>query len=421
MINNVIKTNKRHNFLYYLLILLFIIFPFGQLTRLPLSFSPSIRIYAHDIVIVLILGTWLVATFNKRMKMVYPPLFRPIGYFVAAMLISLSVNAFRYPFSELLVGLTYAVRWTTYASLYVILYNLVREDKKIINTLLTFLMGAGVVSALFGIMQYFLYPDLRNLMYLGWDPHEYRVFGTFFDSGFTGLIFVLTIIVLTGQWMSKKIAIRGNWIIMSGLVLTYIALALTYSRASFAALFIGFSVISFFRKSVWPIALVTFLLLATIFLLPQPSPMAEGTKLARTTSVQARLTNYEQSREIIQDHPVFGVGFNMLRYENRSRNFVPAYEWEESNAAAGLDNSVLFVWAATGTAGLIAYLNLIFQITKSAILQLSNPSMRQWGILILATLAAILTHSMFNNSLFYPWIMIWLWVLFGVAHVPRHL
>ncbi|MCR4264388.1 MAG: O-antigen ligase family protein [Candidatus Roizmanbacteria bacterium] len=392
-----------------LILLLFILFPFGQLTRLPLPVSPAVRIYGHDVIVILIIVAWLISLRIRQTKLVYSPLLKPIGFFVTSALLSLSLARFRYPLDELLIGSLYLLRWILYAGLYPVVYTVARQDKKFTERLLMFLGGAGVVSALFGLMQYALYPNLRNLMYLGWDPHEYRVFAPFFDSGFTGLVYVMTLLLLAHQWMRN----RRNGVLVTGMAITYTALALTYSRASFVALCAGFLVFSIFQKSIKPVAIVTLLLGATLLLLPHSSPRSEGTNLARTASAEARLSNYEQSIEIIKDHPLFGIGFNMMRYENRNRNFVPVYEWETSNAAAGLDNSLLFVWATTGVLGLISYGYLLFKAATITV--------KPFRVLVIATLSAVLVHSIFNNSLFYPWIMIWMWVLLGVAHVPRRL
>lgn len=389
------------------LISLIFLFPFGQLTRLPLPVSPAIRVYAQDIVIVTLLIMWIGYTAIHRKNILIPPAFRYIVYIVAAGLVSLLVHAFRYPLTELVVGSLYLARWIAYAGLYPLIYNLTHKDHTFSKLLIYLLSAAGIVSAVFGLVQYFWYPNLRNLIYLGWDPHEYRVFGTFFDSGFTGLIYVLTILLIVSIWPRKK------WQLMAGTMLTYAALALTYSRASFLALFSGIMVVSVMRKTFIPLAVITVLLALTVFSLPTPSPTAEGTKLERTTSVNARLSNYAQSREIIMDYPLFGIGFNMLRFENRNRGFVPVYEWEESNAAAGLDNSLLFLLATMGIAGFVTYVLFIFQVIQH--------TKKHYRVLMGASLVAVLAHSMFNNSLFYPWVMLWMWILIAIAHVPRRL
>src|SRR3989344_5829299 len=203
-----------------LILLLFILFPFGQLTRLPLPVSPAVRIYAHDVVVILIIVAWLISLRIRQTKLVYSPLFKPIGFFVASALLSLSLAIFRYPLDELLIGSLYLLRWILYAGLYPVIYTVARQDKKFTERLLMFLCGAGVVSALFGLMQYALYPNLRNLMYLGWDTHEYRVFGTFFDSGFAGIIYVLTLILIVYFCFEKN---TNKIALFMGGTITYIA------------------------------------------------------------------------------------------------------------------------------------------------------------------------------------------------------
>ena len=50
----------------------------------------------------------------------------------------------------------------------------------------------------------FVYPDLRNLWYLGWDPHYYRVFATLLDPNYVGILLVLTIFVWIYIWVNNK-------------------------------------------------------------------------------------------------------------------------------------------------------------------------------------------------------------------------
>ncbi|HLB60102.1 MAG TPA: O-antigen ligase family protein [Patescibacteria group bacterium] len=431
----------------FLILTLLVLFPFGQLTRLPLFFSPLIRVYAPDVVIFFLIVTYLINLVRNPQRFRKPPLVSAILLFAAAAGISLVANAGRYEMSELAIGSLYLVRWISYAFVYAASYSLAYGSKNDSNHIITLLTASGVIAALFGLVQYVTYPDLRNLMYLGWDPHEYRVFGTFLDSGFTGLFYVLTLILITIRFMHSsagnktdilsKISNLFRTPVVWGIcwIMTYLALALTYSRSSFLSLLVAFGIISLFRKTVLPFFFIAILLAVTVLLLPRPSETAEGTKLERTASVGARLTNYQQSLEIIKDSPVYGIGFNMMRYENRERGFVQPYEWQESNAAAGLDNSFLFIWATTGIVGLIAFFNIIFRIFKSAMKQFGNETtlpdrvirqlmemageVKQWDVLTLSTLAAVITHSFFNNSLFYPWVMLWIWLLLGIGYGTR--
>ena len=118
-----------------------------------------------------------------------------------------------------------------------------------------------------------------------------------------------------------------------------------------------------------------------------PRPGGEGVKLERVFSLNQRFANYREGLQLIKLSPVFGLGFNTMRYYRN--DFV-------SHAAAGLDSSLLFVLATTGIIGLLTYLNLL-------------KSLWQTSLLVKLSLSAVLVHSLFQNSFFYPLIMIWLW------------
>ena len=80
------------------------------------------------------------------------------------------------------------------------------------------------------------------------------------------------------------------------------------------------------------------------FLLPRPG--GDGVKLERTFSIIQRWENYQAGFKLWQQ-PIFGLGFNTLRYYNQDYL---------SHASAGQDSSLLFVAVTTGLVGLTAYL-----------------------------------------------------------------
>ena len=163
----------------YFIGLLFISLLFGQVFRIPLS--NGITVYPHDLIVGVMIVYFLV--WKKRKKQVQEvALGLPLKLFLLAVLISLAVNIPFYNTTDYLSGVAYAVRFFLYAGL----YFLVREDKKIRWDL--WLYGTGVGFSVLGILQYLLYPNLRNLSYLGWDPHYYRLFSTFLDPNFAGLL-----------------------------------------------------------------------------------------------------------------------------------------------------------------------------------------------------------------------------------------
>ena len=162
----------------------------------------------------------------------------------------------------------------------------------------------------------------------------------------------------------------------------------------------------------------------SIILLPRP--LVEGTKLERTSTIAARFSNYEQTFTIIKDNILFGVGFNTLRHAKKDYGFLREETWQESHAGAGSDSSFLFVWATTGVFGLFTYLFLWWKILT---MQQSSDSEHRWNsetmrqkplFIIFPVAVALLVHSFFLNSLFYPWIMLWFWLILGVSHAAAN-
>lgn len=297
-------------------------------------------------------------------------LLKPILAFGIVGVISLFVAGFRFSAAEIAVGAMYLLRFLVYSSLSGVLV----QSIKVIPVV-------GIGTAITGILQYIFIPDVRFLEYWGWDPHYYRIVGIFLDPGFTGLILVLTLVYLVIN-NYKKIW----WIVV------YLALALTYSRASYLAFFTAFTWISIQKKD-WKYGVISILILGlTVVALPRHSS-GEGVKLERLSTIYARIESWKKAWEIFSNNPIIGVGFNTYRYAQKAS--------PESHAGAGSDSSLLLVMATTGIVGLLFYLKYLKVLWK-----LSNKN------LILSTsLIAILIHSVFLNSLFYPAVMLWLALL----------
>ena len=232
-------------------------------------------------------------------------------------------------------------------------------------------------------MQYLIWPDLRAIKAWGWDDHYYRLVGTFLDPGFTGIIIVLAILMA----FVKK---RYVWA-----VALLVGLALTYSRASYLALGAGMGYLFFVGKQrIWAVGFMI-VLISMIPILPRPG--GEGVKLTRTASIAQRVENYSEAWQIIKTSPLLGVGFNNLCVAKEALGMSVGV-----NSCGGLDNSLMFVWATMGILGLIIYLGMGFRVWQGS------------GLLVRASMIAVLTHSMFHNTLFYLWVVVWMAVLIGV-------
>lgn len=318
---------------------------------------PSVRMYAHDIVLLL----YLIATY-KSWKL--PVISKQFFIFVGIGLLSLLFQINRLGLYELFISSLYIVRYVFYffvASIHI------KSSKA--------LYMYGVLFAGIGLLQYLLYPDLRNLSYLGWDPHYKRLFSTLLDPNFAGILLALT--ALFG--ISKKYYWSAGFVCF--------AILLTFSRSSYLAFAVGMIFLLLKEKKVLYWILGVFAIVLLLF----PKQDWEGQKLFRTTSILARLGNAQYGASLFTQKPLFGWGFNTLRYINND---------SESHSSAGLDNSYIFVLATTGLVGFVAYVLFISKLWKS------NTSK-----LFRASLVAIGIHSLFVNSQFYPWVLLWIWML----------
>ncbi|MDP2946758.1 MAG: O-antigen ligase family protein [Nanoarchaeota archaeon] len=337
-----------------------ILFPFGQIIKIG-SLNPI------DIVVCLGAITAIV----KRYK--YSKYFND---FLIAAIFSYLLSIFIFKNSQVFIGLLYLVRLTAYFYFYIFVSHF--KDKKL---LLNSLLAISFFSALFGWIQYFFYPDLTSLKFLGWDDHLYRLVGTYLDPGFTSLIIVFGAVL---SFVKKK------YLLLAFFIAT---LAFTYSRAGYLALVVSLFLASFLFKrfKVFLIVLTCFLII--VFLLPRPA--GEGVNLARTYSISSRITNYRETFEIFKKSPVFGVGFNNICL---ARNIYLKDIDSASHSCSGSDSSLLLILATTGIVGFMVFVRSVSKI-------LFTLKRGFYTKVFLVLLSAVFVHSFFVNSLFYPWVM----------------
>lgn len=368
-------------------ILFLVSLPFGNIIRIGIG---DASLYFHDIALSLLVIAFSLQQYRKGTRAI-PRLAWYVVGFAAIAICSLVLNARRFTSLESGQSLLYLVRWLLYASLY-----WVTAFSQYPSLWIAGLYVAGVVVAVLGFLQLWLYPDLRNLYYLGWDPHYQRLFSTLLDPNFVGIVLVLTFLLgfVVYQGISNKKAV------LLGQIICVCALALTYSRGSFLAFAVGAGIMLGYKKHMrrWiPLAMILFAV-AAVFL----SGAGEGRNLLRITSTNARIGNWLQSAELVRGSPIVGYGFNTLRFVQEQKVYVPE-TGVPSHSAAGIDNSILFLLATTGVVGAIWYMWLLYRMASIAKTRVFS-----------AALTAILVHSMFVNSLFYPWVMIWIWIVAGL-------
>jgi hypothetical protein len=387
-------TTKRIGILKKIVFLYLIAFPFGQLIRADILVgSLALNLHPVDILTGIIVLIWLISGRPKLviLKKSFLDLF---VVFVFSLAFSLSI----FPFSKIILGGFYLLRFFVYLLFPFAILRLFengRYRKLIFNSLLT----ASFFVAVFGWIQYFLYPDFRPFVVYGWDDHLYRLIGTFFDPGFTGVLLALGAITSLISYFEKRS--YKMFLLFSFLV---VSLAFTYSRASYLALMAGVAYI-FIKKGKLKVLLMGILaFLMLILLLPRPS--SSGVQLERLYSVFLRITNYQETISIWKNSPVFGVGFNNLCAAREKFFLVDSHL---SHSCSGSDSSLLLLLATTGFSGFIVFIK--FLKVQLSLLKQDDLYVKVYK----SSLVVVLVHSLFVNSLFYPWVMGYLGVLFALA------
>lgn len=374
----------------YIFVLL--LFPLGEILRL--DFGSGFVIKPLDLGVIILVFSWLTFKFFKRQEIRQKSIFIPVLLFFLTGLLSLISSNLILSLSEFLTSFSYLVRWIAYAGIFFVVSDFDHSFKKNISNLLI-VIGFSVVGL--GYLQYFFYSNLRNLYYLGWDEHMARMFSVFLDPNFAGAFFVLFFLFLVTRFFEKKSISIG---ILS--ILTLGAIFLTFSRSALIMLIVSSSLLFIqMNKKIWIAAL-----LITVSIVMSFSSRyfnIENINLFRVVSSEARLETAKKAIEITGDNPIFGVGFNAYRYAKLDINMRNNNIYLASHADAGVDSSFLFVLATTGIIGFIFYSFLWFRISKIA------------SILALTSITGVFVDSLFINSLFYPFIMFWVWVIIALS------
>lgn len=358
------------------------LFLLGQLGRVSYN-QQEVNIYLYEIPFFL----WIVFTFFKqRSKRKIP---KVVIIFITVLSITFLLGIANISANQNFVSLMYLVR----LSLYLVGFSLTIDyfTKQLIHStyLKIFLALMGTV----GIIQYFFYSNLRNLQYLGWDPHQSRVFGQFLDTSVSGAIYGLILIFIL---LNQKLFPKTEKILFA---MTYAALGLfTYSRgflASILTAIIGYSLVV---KKSW-VLLILIVGIVVMFVAVAPRPFGEGVNLLRTSTIESRVADYDQGLKLWQKNPILGIGYNRIRY------FKPVVGEElrgKSHAGASYHSSFLIILVTSGVIGMVAYAFWLWSVANI-------------GNFALVSAIFLGVYSLFDNILLHPYIL-FLWpVLIGVT------
>lgn len=384
-----------------------IAFPLGAVIRIKIV--ESVYIYPLDAAVGFIFLNILFIAIKSKKNIFKIPNFKALLYFAFFAFIGLLINPFHLPFMELLISFLYLGRFLIYSSL---LSVFVFFPLKFSSKYLFLLSLSGFVFVVLGLLQYLYYPDLRNLYYLGWDEHLYRLFSTVLDPNFAGSILVLDLLLLLGLYQSKNN--RAEWfkkLYLAGIFVALLSIFLTYSRSTFVMLLSSGIIYLFITRQKNKIIILLLIIITGIIILPK-SFKSEGVDLLRTASITSRTQSYVNALNIYKISPFLGTGFDSYRYVQQKLGLLDQKNWQSTHSAAGVPNSLIFVMVTTGILGFVFYINLWARFLKNVYYKVyGNNKLFYLYSAVFSSIIGIFIHSIFENTLFYPFIMFWIFIL----------
>lgn len=421
---------------------LFLILLFSLIIGQPgaITVGPFSNMYVHDLVIVVLLISWLTYSLLIRKKVFIPSIFLLFFLFMFWGLFTLVFGGIRFSLElkEFVVSALFLFRLAAYTGVFLVAFNLAREDLKNSYLLLKTLVFSGVVFSIFGFIQMMLLPVLKNLSFSpGWEPYTGRLSSTFFEPNFAGAFIALNLLLVVTWLTFKYNDMKGSFLpLIASIFILVPALSLTLSRGAWLLFIVASASLGFFRnKFFWAFALI--FLIATILVVPgarerlspvssvlttKTESLGEKVKLVDQSAL-ARLGSWDRGVRLFKENPVTGVGFNTIRFVSARQGFF-GEEDLGGRSGAGVDSSLLFVLATTGVVGFLIFLGIGFRIFKDSFIAFRKKDSKFssfMGLLMFSSGLGLLAESTFINSLFYPQIILWFFTMLGIfyAHVEK--
>lgn len=378
------KTNSKINVVTILFYILFIFLSLGQLGRISFL-NQTINLFPHEIVMAIILLHFVITNREKISSLFLSE--KKLLLFMGTMFVTFLFSIPRFVPNQNMIAAFYLIRLFFYLSFFILLRQI---DKTVIRTALIIFTG---LTILFSILQFFLYQNLRNLYYLGWDPHQYRLFGTMFDTTIMGIVLVALLFFVTAD---KEI--RFKKIIQ---IILFILMLLTYSRITYISFLVG---VIYYNASIGGLQLRSshapdvrsnnklivggmVLFVFILFLLPRPG--GEGVKLERIFSIESRIADSREALQLFLKNPILGVGYNHIKDIRKiTNNIYP------NHAFSNFSSSYMTLLVTTGIVGLIAFLNVLYDLFKRT------------GSLGKTALLIVLCASFFDNVILENFVLV---------------
>ncbi len=370
-----------------------LLFTFGQLGRItPFEIPAFSNLYEIGLFSI---GIYLFTKYQFSKEIFKHKLFKPALIFFGWLLLTLVISFFFYKPIPNLIASLYFVRLLAYFLFFFYFYHHIKQHPKDKSFYENVVLITTSIIIFFSLIQYWLYPNLGNLAYQGWDPHLYRLVGLFFDPPVTASVFFLLGLFLFYSKFHLYLKI-GFISVLS------ILFFLTYSRGGFLAVLVVIALFSLRKmKITYLLAGIAVMVCAYVIM---PKNMSEGLNLMRTTSIETRLADYSKAIKIWQRNPLLGIGYNHIRFEKDSYEAdVITEKYNPSHASSSFHSSFLIILATSGVVGLLLYLYLLGWLANSN-------GFAFYSVIFLSV------YSLTDNVLLHPFMLFLLFFLIPLIH-----
>lgn len=335
----------------------FLFFSLGQLGRISF-YSQQVNFYVYEIFLIL---TLLILILKHKLKPLVENFDKnKIFYlFFASLFISFLINIWSFDLRQNFISFLYFARLIAYFAYFAYVSFALKSQKNLKKNLKTGFSLFVFLTFFSSLIQYFFYPNLRNLGYLGWDPHLYRMFGVFFDTSVSAAVFGLILFYL---FFTKDRSFKLRQISYFLIAAYFLFIILSFARSSYLALIVTVGIYLLVKIKLKSLLIFISIFFLVLFL--SPKPFGEGINLMRQMSLQSRLGDYVTATKIWLKKPLFGYGYNRIRYLKERSGLVEKTGLDISHSGASFHSSYLVILLSGGVIGLCLFLGILGRLGK---------------------------------------------------------
>lgn len=292
-------------------------------------------------------------------------------------IVSFLLSVGEFTFLQNSIALLYFIRMMLYSLFGIYLFTLVKSKKNVGVLLYKLIYTFSILLLIITAIQYVFFPNFWGLYAFGWDPHLYRASAIYLDIFIAAALYGL----LAFYWYSKNKKVLAFVFI--------VALVLSFSRSAYIAFVIGLLYI-FITQKKWKELFISLTVFA-VFVILVPKPFGEGGNLLRTSSIKSRILDYNLGITLWKKKPLFGFGYNRIRFAKEQLNLISIDD--RSHSLSAFHSSFLVILVSTGIAGFLTSMFLIGTLFKRC------PRMRVY-------ILYILVMSLFDNVLLHVLVLL---------------